>query len=308
MSRQTLTVIQISEMSNKNGPGLRTMIHLKGCPLRCLWCSTPESQNPEPEIMFDEKRCIVCGKCIATCPNQANQAVWADTEKIIHLREKCTQTLACTAVCPTKALSLSGKKYTPEELVSVIKRGKPVFDRTGGGVTISGGEPLYLADQTLICFMQMLKQAGISIGIDTAGHVPWEHIKKVIPFTDFFLWDFKQADSEKHKLYTGVGNELILENLHKLDSFQKKIYLRCPVIPGYTDDRNHIQGILKTALSLNSLREVHLIPLHHYGAERYKMLGKTYPLNPALKTDPSAITAIQEQLIANHIPCKITGG
>lgn len=297
-----LNVIEISKLATKNGPGFRTMVHFKGCPLRCFWCSTPESQSEKPQIMFDKAKCIQCGKCIKNC---GKDAITLQNGELILNREKCSNCFDCVSVCHTNALTIAGKYYSPEALAEIILRDKVFFKNSNGGVTFSGGEPLYHLNDSMLDLFKILKSNEISIGIDTTGYVPFENLIKVFPFVDFFLWDLKHINPLKHKEYTGVDNATILDNLKKVADFGIDIYLRCPIIPGCNDDVEHIEGICKVAKQLKSLKEVHIIPVHHYGINRYVNLGQEYPLDSDLKLDITTINFIKEVLERNQLAYKI---
>ncbi|SHI86846.1 pyruvate formate lyase activating enzyme [Dethiosulfatibacter aminovorans DSM 17477] len=278
------------------------MVHLKGCPLSCIWCSTPESQLENPQIMFDPVKCIQCGKCIEKCEQGA---ITIQNGVTTLCWEKCKNTLDCVTACQANALTIIGKHYTSEELAKIILRDKVFFKNSDGGVTFSGGEPLYRVNDSMIGLFKILKSNGISIGIDTTGYVPWKNLLKVLPFVDFFLWDLKQINSQKHKEYTGVDNSIIFTNLKKVDNYGIDLYLRCPIIPGCNDDAEHINGICKVAKQLGSLKEIHIIPLHHYGTNRYAKLGLEYPLNSDLKLEIKTLNFIKEVMDSYKLPYKI---
>ena len=268
-------VIDITRMTVHNGPGIRTLILFKGCPLRCIWCSTPESQKESVEVAFFPDKCILCGDCIPVCPQSAITILG---KTIILNREICDNCGQCISVCNTEALLLFGQEYTIEELVREVKKDEVVYRHSVGGVTISGGEPFF-RPEFLLTLLKELKQNGISCGIDTCGFTDRKHIEAVFPYVDFFLWDIKHMNREKHIEYTGVSNDLILDNLRFVSNNGIPVYLRLPLIPCYNDSEDNILDLCKFARKLSSLEEIDLLPLHHLGKVRYAALDREYPID-----------------------------
>ena len=220
-------IFDIERNSFVDGPGIRTTVFFKGCNLKCAWCHNPESQSFKPQMMFYRDKCTGCGKCKEKCPNNL---------------EKCDLCGNCTIYCPAEARRVCGKEYTPDEVLAEVIKDKAFYDNSGGGVTFSGGECMLQID-FLLEILKKCKQNGISTAVDTAGHIPFESFEKILPYTDMFLYDFKIFDSQKHKKYIGVGNELILENLAKLLNMGAKVYIRIPVIEGVNDSIEEMQQI-----------------------------------------------------------------
>ncbi len=267
-------VLSIGRMTIHNGPGLRNVIYFKGCPLRCRWCSTPESQSAAPELAVYQIRCIQCNQCVTVCPLNAVSL----QDKLIKVdREICNNCGKCTEVCHAEALRLLGQPMTVEELVAEAKKDVPFYRRSGGGVVISGGEPLLNPEYTLR-LVKALAGEGISVGIDTSGYVPWATIEPLLPCVDFFLWDIKHLDPERHRQLTGVDNELILDNARSLSRKGAGLYIRLPVIPGCNDSEENIRATCVFAASLSSVLGFDLIPLHHLGKARYESLDRAYPI------------------------------
>jgi pyruvate formate lyase activating enzyme len=267
-------VLGIARMTLHNGPGIRTLILFKGCPLGCLWCSTPESQKEEPEIAIYPDKCIHCGRCVPVCPLHA---IHLTNETISINRFLCNDCGRCADLCHPEAIRLLGQRLTVEELVEEAKKDMVFYKHSGGGVTLSGGEPLLNPDFALQ-LLQALKGEGISVGVDACGHVPWASIEQMLPYIDFFLWDIKHMDSQKHREFTGVSNELILENARSVSDRNIPLYIRVPVIPGYNDSEENIRATCEFARELSSLVEVDLLPLHHLGKARYDSLNRDYPI------------------------------
>jgi pyruvate formate lyase activating enzyme len=267
-------VIDISRMTIHNGPGIRTLILFKGCPLRCIWCSTPESQKETSEIVLYPERCIFCGDCLPVCPNGAITII---DKKIAIERSLCNNCGNCASVCYAEALRLLGRPYTVEELMDVIKRDAVAYKHSSGGVTVSGGEP-FQRPEFLVELFQELKKNNINICVDTCGFTSRANIDAALPYVDSFLWDVKHMDDAAHKELTGVSNRLILNNLRFVSDRGIPVYLRLPVIPVYNDSEENIRAVCLFAKDLPSLVEIDLLPLHHLGRARYVSLGREYPI------------------------------
>ena len=268
-------VLSITRMTVHNGPGIRTVILLKGCPLRCIWCSTPESWEVFPEIAFYPDKCIRCDDCIPTCPRNA---ITAGDKAVIIDREICDNCGRCVTVCYTEALRLLGREYTVEELINEVKKDEVAYKHSGGGVTVGGGEPL-LEPEFVLELLRAFKQNGINVGVDTCGFVPRKNIESVLPYVDFFLWDIKHIDDNTHRELTGVSNRLILDNLRFVSDNSIPVYLRIPIIPIYNDSEENLRAVCDFAKDLHSLEEENLLPLHHLGKTRYAALDREYPIN-----------------------------
>ena len=259
-------LFNIQKFSIHDGSGIRTTVFFKGCPLRCLWCHNPESQRYAPEIMYYADRCVQCGACAAVCPCEAVNA------EIETDRTLCDACGTCTTYCLYGARERIGFQKDPEDLVDEILKDAPFYEVSGGGVTLSGGEPMaqdmdYIED---VC--RRLKRRGYHIAIDTCGHVPYEHFTRILPYADTFLYDIKHMDPEKHRELTGVGNELILANLVRLSSDGASIRIRLPLIAGLNDDDVEIKA-LKDLLTRIHVDGVHLLPYHTAGSDKYERLG-----------------------------------
>lgn len=272
-----LRVFEISRMTNHNGPGIRTLVHFKGCPLRCKWCSTPESQLRNEELGYKVSKCIRCGACVQICPEKA---ICIGPEGIHIDRNKCTECFSCVRECYAHALTRIGQTWTVDDLVKEIRKDELFFRKSRGGVTFSGGEPLMFADGEMVELFRKVKDHGISIGIDTTGYVSWDKIESILPYTDFFLWDLKVMDSTKHREFTGVSNDLILENLKRLEDCAEKygirVYIRCVQIPGMTDTDENLIKTCEFIKDMKCIQELDLINFHHFGKKRYEYIDRTY--------------------------------
>ena len=296
-------VISITRMTVHNGPGIRTLILLKGCPLRCIWCSTPESWKESPEIAFYPDNCILCNDCLPVCPKNA---ITTGDKAVVIDRELCDSCGRCADVCNTEALRLLGQQYTADELVCEVKKDEIVYKHSGGGVTVSGGEPL-LEPEFATELLRALKQNGVNTGADTCGFVSRNNIEAVLPYIDFFLWDIKHMDDDTHRKLTGVSNRLILDNLRFVSDNNIPVYLKIPVIPGYNDSEENLRAVCDFARNLPSLVEINLLPLHHLGKARYTALGLEYPIDgiPFIQDD---VLTEMKHLVESYGPkCSIIG-
>lgn len=268
------TVFDIQRFSVHDGPGIRTTVFLKGCPLNCLWCHNPESKAKYPEVMLYENLCIGCGECVSTCEDKLH--TFGDEGHKIN-REDCKRCLKCASACVAGALTVSGKEISVSDVLAEVMRDRSFYDNSGGGVTVSGGEPL-MHTEFCVELLSAAKAQGINTAIETSGFGKWENIERLSACVDFFLWDYKETNPERHREYTGVDNSLILENLAKLDSLGANIVLRCPIIPGLNDREEHFRGIADVANKHNSIIRVELEPYHSLGKGKATAIGKDYPL------------------------------
>ncbi len=252
------TIFDIERNSFVDGPGIRTTVFFKGCNLKCAWCHNPESQSFAPQMMFYKDKCTLCGKCKQICPDNL---------------EKCDLCGKCTIYCPLEARKVCGKEYTPDEVLSEVIKDKAFYENSGGGVTFSGGECMLQID-FLTEILKKCKENGIQTAVDTAGHIPFESFEKVLPFTDLFLYDLKIFDSQKHKEYVGVGNEVILENLKKLLKLGAKVWIRIPVMADLNDSIEEMQEIKDFLFENGTPEKVELLPYHAMGENKYRAIGK----------------------------------
>ena len=253
----TATIFDIERNSFVDGPGIRTTVFFKGCNLRCAWCHNPESQDFKPQMMFYKDKCKGCGKCKEICPTP----------------DRCTLCGKCTIYCPVDARKVCGREYTVDEVFAEVIKDKAYYDNSGGGVTFSGGECMLQMD-FLIEILKKCKENGIHTAVDTAGHIPFQSFEKILPYTDLFLYDIKMFDSQKHKKYTGVGNELILKNLKKLFKSKAKIWIRIPVIAGVNDTKEEMLQIKAFLDQYGNPERVELLPYHAMGENKYAAIGK----------------------------------
>ena len=250
-------IFDVERNSFVDGPGIRTTVFFKGCNLKCAWCHNPESQDFKSQMMFYRDKCKVCGKCKSICSTPEN----------------CTLCGKCTFYCPVDARKVCGKEYTVDEVFGEIIKDKAYYENSGGGVTFSGGECMLQID-FLLEILKKCKENGIHTAIDTAGNISFGSFEKILPYTDLFLYDIKIINSEKHKKYTGVSNELILENLKKLFVSNAKMWIRIPVIADVNDS---VEDMLKIKAFLDQCgkpEKVELLPYHAMGENKYASIGR----------------------------------
>ena len=287
----------IQGFSVQDGPGIRTTAFLKGCPLRCPWCHSPESQRFDKQLSWMSMRCLgldACrSRCMNACPKGAIEEGPLKTDvqtgaqlRTIHVkRDLCDDCGACADKCYAEALTLCGKDYTSEELVNRLLQDKNFFDTSGGGVTISGGEALCQID-FIVEVMQGLKANGIHVALDTTGFAPWETVERTTPYVDLYLYDLKHMDSAKHKAAVGVPNERILENAQKLAACGKKLQIRIPVIPRFNEDEENIRATAEFCVKLGEAVEViQLLPYHNMGVMKYLRISDGKPLEAIPPSD-----------------------
>ena len=293
--------LSITRMTIHNGPGLRTLILFKGCPLRCLWCSTPESQKTEPEIGVYAGKCIQCGDCVPICPLNAIRLV--DKKPVID-RAVCNVCGKCAEVCNAQAIEVLGHRMTVDQLAAEVKKDEIAFKHSHGGVTLSGGEPLFAATFALN-LLKAFKKAGINTGVDTCGYSPWSDIELVLPYVDFFLWDIKHMDPKQHKQLTGVANKLILSNARAVSAKGVPIYIRIPLIPGCNDSEENLRATCEFVKGLTSVVEVAIMPLHHLGKARYESLNLPYPIGNLALIPDSKLQNIKKLIESYGLKCRI---
>ena len=258
-------IADIKKFSIHDGPGIRTTVFMKGCPLKCVWCQNPESISSYGQLSYVASKCINCGQCVSVCNEKAH-----GFEGVTHIfeREKCKACGSCAKVCLGNALIFFGKQKTVEELLPVLLEDRSFYEHSGGGVTLSGGEPLL---QTDFCaeLLKALKKENINTAIETCGFASRKALDKIIPYTDYFLYDIKQFDEEKHIKCTGQSNSIILENLQYLDKQGKSLEIRIPLVPMWNDDEDTLHKIGSFLGKLKNINLVRILPYHKLAACKY---------------------------------------
>jgi pyruvate formate lyase activating enzyme len=297
-------IFNLQRFSLHDGPGIRTTIFLKGCPLRCLWCDNPESQRMESQIVYWDERCIRCNTCLTVCTRSAIEIDDAEHKHIVN--ERCDLCGRCLEECYAGAWEQIGRAMTVIEVVELVEQDRLFYEQSGGGITLSGGEPT-----TQIEFSQSILQIchnrGIHTAIETCGHVSWNTWERLLPHLDLILYDLKEVDPIQHTYCTGTSNELILDNLRKLARTDKPIILRRVVIPGLNDSPASLEALGRLLQELGTIQEVNLLPYHHFGRGKYERLGKEYPMGntPALQADQLA--DLRDLLMSYGLTVKIGG-
>ena len=298
-------IYDIQKFSVHDGPGIRTDVFTKGCPLRCLWCHSPESQGFGPDLAWMDIRCIGVefgGKCVESCEYGAISvgpavATLGDSGKTISPpvidRDKCKVCLKCAEACPSRALYNTLRRMSVEEVMVEIRKDKKYYDRSGGGVTISGGEPMSQFEFTLAVAKQC-KAEGIHVALDTTGFAPWEHYKEILPYVDLFLYDLKHMDSKRSEKLVGVPNELILDNARRIAAAGGRIQFRFPIIPKLNDSEENVRATAEFCKEVeNAIDVVQLLPYHKMGEMKYVRLGKKYRL---VNVEPPTSEFMEAQL------------
>jgi pyruvate formate lyase activating enzyme len=266
----TGTIFDIKRFSIHDGPGIRSTVFLKGCPLVCQWCHNPESQSFQPELIFRPERCLACGACVDDCPHGN---IKLEDGNILHNKDYCLACGACCRTCYPGARELIGREVTPEEVLQEVIRDNVFYKESGGGVTFSGGEPLSQADFLEEC-LALSKEAGLSTVLDTCGYGSWGDLQRQLSYLDLVLFDLKVLNDDLHQKYTGISNQGILNNFRKLMESEVNVAVRRPVIPGINDSAEEIQNLGEFLKAYNGTIKIDLLPYHSLSSDKYLRLGR----------------------------------
>ena len=303
-------VLRIEKTSIHDGQGLRTVVFLKGCPLRCQWCSTPESQSGQLEKGYDRNRCTGCGICLTACPTGAirladgGAKVWMDPAK-------CRHCFRCVSKCPQRAMKRYGQMMTAAEAVREIAKDEIFYFHSGGGVTLSGGEPLAQADFAA-AILRLCRERGIHTAMETSGFAPWSDLEKVLPWLDVLYFDLKGMDPQLHQHWVGADNQLILGNITRADqsAYPVEIVIRIPLIPGVNDGEDNLAATADFCRDLKKLHRLEILPYHRLGLSTYRHLGLDYALKELLPPTNESIIA-KADFLSRQLPgrpVRIGGG
>lgn len=290
--KTTGVIFDIKKYAIHDGPGIRTTVFFKGCPLRCSWCHNPESWEPRTELMIRPVRCTRCGRCVQICPQHA---IKSQNGRIERDLSRCVVCGTCIEPCPADARELVGRQVTAQEILTEIKKDSVFYDQSGGGVTFSGGEPL-MQSEFLTALLNLCRQNGFHTAVDTCGYAPPEILEPIIELTDLFLCDLKHLDSAKHREFTGVDNKQILDNLQLLSNRARRIIVRIPVVGGFNDQPREIRAIGEFIKSLKSVKQIDLLPYNTGGLAKAERLGKPQAVQKAVRPSDEQMRAFSEVL------------
>lgn len=298
---ENVLVTQIQKFAVNDGPGFRTNVFLKGCPLKCRWCHNPETQSAKPELFWKQRLCIQCGECVDACPNDAiNLPIHpeeAAREDFIYqkiIRDRCDKCMLCVEACHYGALEITGEPMTIDEILTEVEQDAPFYARSGGGMTLSGGEPTSHLEFTGKLLDEALKR-GLHICLDTCGFCKWEILESLSKKAHIILYDLKHLDPEKHSMMTGVDNKLILENLTKLVRSGADIWVRIVVIPGFSDTLDYHRHVAEFLSGLpGKLGRIDLLPYHNWCEDKYKWLDREWLMSEYQALDPAVLIPLEE--------------
>jgi len=313
MEEAPVLITNIQKFAVNDGPGFRTAVYIKGCQLKCEWCHNPETLHAYQEIYYKSRNCVQCGACLEACPEDAvyppispTEAQSEDSSYQKIKRDGCTRCMDCIEACQYKALEIVGKSLTIEEILDIVEQDKPFYDNSGGGLTLSGGEPTAFPEFSLKLLIAA-KERGLHVCLDTNGFCSWVTLQQMLECTDIVLFDLKHLDPVKHEEKTGVSNEVILRNLETLSQSPVGVWVRIPVIPGFNDDIEFHKAAAAFLSGLpGKIDRLDLIPFHNYCQQEYTYLGFDWPLRDVMPIEPSFLEIPAE--IYRNLGLKTTVG
>ena len=286
-------IFDIQKFALHDGPGIRTAVFLKGCPLKCVWCCNPESQSILPQLGTLKDRCINCHKCIPTCKTGA-LSLENNNLKVNH--KQCNACGSCLKECDKNALKIYGYFMSSDRIIAEVLKDKDYFDNSGGGITITGGEPME-QPEFLIELLKKAKKADLNTCIETSGYAKKKNFQYLLPLVDLFYVDYKLTDNLKHRHFTGKGNEEILANIKFLHDNNAQIIIRCPIMPGINDTLEHFKGIAALSTNFPKIKGVEIMPFHNFGTHKYDQTGKTANLGSLVSVDPQTVHTWMRNII-----------
>jgi len=288
-------ISNVQKYNTYDGPGVRTLVFFKGCPLRCKWCSNPETFERKYTVMLKRSACINCGACVSVCPAKIHSVSGNPPKHEVARNLDCIGCRKCVEVCPAAALSISGEVKTISELYALIEEDRLFYDMSGGGVTLGGGEVLMQPDAAANLLM-VCKQNGINTAIETCGYAKQEAVLQVAEFTDLFLFDIKHFNSDRHFELTGVRNELILKNLKELLTRRFNVKVRMPLLKGINDSQDEFENVINFLMPFRdhkNFKGIDLLPYHKFGVNKYNQLDMEYPLEGDPKLSGEELAQIE---------------
>lgn len=301
---QTGIIFNIQRYSIHDGPGIRTTVFLKGCPLRCQWCHNPEGQSAEPEVAIWPSRCLSeCVGCVSACERGA---LAKENSLLLLDKNKCNLCGKCAEVCPSRAIEIAGRRWSVGEVVAEIEKDLIFYEGSGGGVTFSGGEPLF-QPEFLQALLVELKKRRIHTAVDTCGAISSAVLDRVSAKVDLFLYDLKVMDDTKHRQFTGSSNRMVLENLRKLDEERRRVIVRLPILPGVNDEDGDIEGLVEFLGSLKNIHRLSLLPYHDLGKEKYRRFSYAYRAESIRPPSPELMEKIKKKLESSGFKVTLGG-
>ncbi len=300
-------IFNVQKYNMYDGPGIRTIVFFKGCPLRCQWCSNPESQRMVPEVLFKHDNCVHCGACVPVCPVGIHQIVAETGKHEVNRSIDCIGCRACEKACPASALSIVGEKKAISELLEIIEEDKPFYDISGGGLTLSGGEAM-MQPHAVESLLAVCQSRGINTAIETCGYAKEEVLRRIACFTDLFLFDLKHMNSKRHLGLVGVRNEGILSNLKLLLNEDCRVEIRMPLLRGVNDSEEEIAEViafLSPYIGYKNFVGVNMLPYHKMGVNKYRQLDRIYPINGDPSLSGGDLDRIEAQFRQANFPVTV---